>query len=111
MNSHLGHTVAQLVETLRYRPEGRGFDSRRCHWNFSLTQSFRLHYGPGFESASNKNEYQKYFLERKGSHCVSLITLPHSCADCFEIWDLQRPLSLRECPGLHRHSFNYAHLY
>jgi len=22
---------------LRYKPEGRGFDSRWCHWNFSLT--------------------------------------------------------------------------
>jgi hypothetical protein len=29
--------VAQLVEALRYKPEGRGFDSRRRHWNFSLT--------------------------------------------------------------------------
>jgi hypothetical protein len=29
--------VAQLVEALRYNLEGRGFDSRWCHWNFSLT--------------------------------------------------------------------------
>jgi len=29
--------VAQLVEALRYMPEGRGFDSQWCHWNFSLT--------------------------------------------------------------------------
>jgi hypothetical protein len=29
--------VAQLIEALRYKPEGRGFDSRCCHWNFSLT--------------------------------------------------------------------------
>jgi len=33
----LGHAVAQLVETLRYKPEGRGFDFRWYHWNFSLT--------------------------------------------------------------------------
>ena len=33
----LGYAVAQLVEALRYKPEGRGFDSRWCHWNFSLT--------------------------------------------------------------------------
>jgi hypothetical protein len=32
-----GHAVAQLVEALRYNPEGRRFDSRWCHWNFSLT--------------------------------------------------------------------------
>ena len=31
------HALAQLVEALRYKPEGRGFDSRWCHWNFSLT--------------------------------------------------------------------------
>ena len=31
-----GHAVAQLVEALRYKPEGREFDSRWCHWNFSL---------------------------------------------------------------------------
>ena len=30
------HAVAQLVEALRYKSEGRGFDSRWCHWNFSL---------------------------------------------------------------------------
>jgi len=26
--SYFGHVVAQLVEALRYKPEGRGFDSR-----------------------------------------------------------------------------------
>ena len=32
-----GQAVAQLVEALRYKPEGRGFDSLWCHWNFLLT--------------------------------------------------------------------------
>ena len=31
-----GNAVAQLVEALRYKSIGRGFDSRWCHWNFSL---------------------------------------------------------------------------
>ena len=31
-----GHAVAQLVETLRYKPEGHGFDSRWCHRNFFI---------------------------------------------------------------------------
>jgi hypothetical protein len=31
-----GHAVAQLVEALRYKPEGRGFDSPWCHWDFSF---------------------------------------------------------------------------
>ena len=25
-----------VVKALRYKPAGRGFDSRWCHWNFSL---------------------------------------------------------------------------
>jgi hypothetical protein len=29
--------VAQVIEALRYKPEGRGSDSQWCHWNFSLT--------------------------------------------------------------------------
>jgi hypothetical protein len=29
--------VAQLVEALRYKPEGRGFDSRWCYWTITLT--------------------------------------------------------------------------
>ena len=32
-----GHAVAQLVEALRYKAEGRGFDSRWCQWNLSMT--------------------------------------------------------------------------
>jgi hypothetical protein len=26
-----------VVKVLRYKSEGRWFDSRWCHWNFSLT--------------------------------------------------------------------------
>jgi hypothetical protein len=51
-----------MVEALRYKPEGRGFNSRWCHWNFLLIQSFRPHYGPRIDSASNRNENQEYFL-------------------------------------------------
>ena len=32
-----GHAVEKLVEALRYKTEGRRFDSRWCHWSFSLT--------------------------------------------------------------------------
>jgi len=34
--SFLGQAVAQLVEALRYKPEGRGFDFRWCHWNVAI---------------------------------------------------------------------------
>jgi len=34
---------------------------------FSDIKSFRSHYGPGFDSASNRNEYQEYFLGVKAA--------------------------------------------
>jgi hypothetical protein len=37
--------VAQSVEAMRCKPEGRGFDSRWCNWYFSLTYFFLPHYG------------------------------------------------------------------
>jgi hypothetical protein len=39
------------------------------------------------DSASNRNEYQKYFLGGKGGRCLGLTTLPPSFADCLEIWE------------------------
>jgi len=35
-----GHAVAQLVEALPCEPEGRGFLSGYCHWNFSFFNPF-----------------------------------------------------------------------
>jgi hypothetical protein len=32
-----GERDGAVVEALRYKPEGRGTDSRWCHWNISLT--------------------------------------------------------------------------
>jgi len=40
---------------------------RWCHWNFLLTLSFRPHYGPGVDSATNINEYQEYFVGVKAA--------------------------------------------
>jgi hypothetical protein len=85
--------VAQLVEAQRYKPEGRGFDSR---------------YGPGVDSASNRNEYQEYFLEGKGGRCVGLTTLPPSCADYLEIWQPQPPGAIRACPALYWDCFTFT---
>ena len=41
---------------------------------------FRSHYGPGVDSASNRNEYQEHFLGVKSGRCVGLTTLPPSWA-------------------------------
>jgi hypothetical protein len=37
VNYYMGYVVAQVVEALCHKPEGRGFVSRWCHWNFSST--------------------------------------------------------------------------
>jgi hypothetical protein len=87
-----------VIESLSYKTEGRGIDSRWCHWNFSLT-SFWPHCGPGVYSASNRNEYQEYILG-KGGRCVGLTILPPLCADCIKIWEPQPPGTLRACHGL-----------
>ena len=96
----LGHAMAQFVEALRYKPEGGGFDSRWCRWDFSLMSSFRPHYNPAADSASNRNEYQEYFLGGKSGRWVGLTTLPPSCADCLEFWEPQPPGTLRACRHL-----------
>jgi len=62
-----GDAVAQLNGGIALKTKGRGLESRCCHWNFSLTQSFRPHYGPGVDSASNRNEYEKKFLGVKAA--------------------------------------------
>jgi hypothetical protein len=45
-----------------YVTEGRWFDPRWCHGIFHWHKSFWSHYGPGVDSASNRNEYQVYFM-------------------------------------------------
>ena len=37
INTPMLHALVQLVDALRYKPEGGGFDSRWCHWNLPLT--------------------------------------------------------------------------
>jgi hypothetical protein len=59
--------VAQLVEALHYKPEGRGFDFRWCHWVFDCHNPSGSNFGPGVDSASNRNEYQECFLGVKAA--------------------------------------------
>ena len=82
----------------------RDFPADNNHSNKSVIriceEHYRTFYGHGVDTASNRNEYQKYFLEGKGGRCVELTTLPPSCADYLEIWEPQPPGTLRACPGL-----------
>ena len=103
-----GHALVQLVEALRYQSAGHGFDSRWYHWNFSLTQFFRPLYGPGVDSASNRNQYQEYFLEGTGGWCLGLTTLPPSCAASLEIWEPHLLGKRMACPGLYLDCFIFT---
>jgi len=76
--------------------------------NFSLTLSFRSHYGPVIHSTSNRSEYWKYFLECKGGRCVGLTALPNSCADFLEMWEPKPPGTLRASPGLNWDCFTFT---
>jgi len=39
-----------------------------CQWIFFIDiKSFRSHYGPGVDSAYNRNDYQEHFLEVKAA--------------------------------------------
>ena len=51
------HYVAQVFDALRYKSEGHWFDFPWADGDFSLTWSFRPHYGPGVGSASKRNEH------------------------------------------------------
>ena len=76
--------MSQLVEALRYNPEGRGFDARWYHWNFS---SFRSHYGPGVDSALTEicTRNISGVGGGTGGRCVRLTTFPPSYVDFLEI--------------------------
>jgi len=50
-----------MVKVLCNKSEGLWFDPRWCQFFIDI-KSFRLHCGPGVDSASNRNEYQEYFL-------------------------------------------------
>ena len=73
--------MTYLVETMRYKPEGLGLDSRWGHRGLSFLYSFRPPYGPGVDSSSDRNEYQVYLLRGKGEQCVELANV----APCIEI--------------------------
>jgi hypothetical protein len=64
------------------------------------------------DSASNRNEYQEYFLQVKGGQCLGLIILQPLCADCLKIWESQPPGTLTEpVIGLYKDCFTcFVHM-
>ena len=67
----------------------------------------------GVESASNRNEYQVYFLGGKGGRCVRLTTLPPSCAVVMKYGNLNFLESsgpLQACNGTALPSYTYIYI-
>jgi hypothetical protein len=62
-------------------------------------------YGPGVNSASNRNEYQEYLLWLKYDRCGGLTTFRHLYAHCLEMWELQPLGTSRAFPCLYRVCF------
>jgi hypothetical protein len=86
----MGYAVAQVVEALRYKPEGRGFDSQCVIEIFG--HFYRPHYSRGVDSASNGNEYQGYLLEVKATlSCGSCLEILGS-SNCWSPQGLSRPV-------------------
>jgi hypothetical protein len=61
------HAAALLVDTLRYKPEGRRFDADEVLVPFHRHKYFRPHYVSEVDSASNRNEFQDYLLGVKAT--------------------------------------------
>jgi len=74
-SSNVGDRGSTVVKALRYKSEGRCSIPDGVIGIFNW-QSFRSHYGLEVDSASNRNEYQEYFLRVKSGRCVRLTTLP-----------------------------------
>jgi hypothetical protein len=56
---HVWSTRYVVVETLGYKPEGHGFDTRWGEWMSSIYLIFPVTLGPGVYSASNRSEDRK----------------------------------------------------
>jgi hypothetical protein len=84
---------------------GRSWVRVPMRWNFS---SFQPHYGPGVDSASNRNEDQESSWEVKGGRRVSLTTLPLLWADCLDnVGHPQRLTTLWASMAWYRDSFMF----
>ena len=74
----MGTAVAQWLRCCAINRKVAGSIPAGVSGFFIDIKSFRLHYGPGVETASNRNEYQEYFLGVKLS-VRKADNLPPSC--------------------------------
>ena len=69
-----GTTVAQWLRCCATNRKVAGLIPARVSGFFIDIKSFRSHYGPGIDSASNRNEYQVFFLRVKANGAQGLQT-------------------------------------
>ena len=63
----MGTAVAQWLRCFATNRKVAGLIPAGVSGIFIDIKSFRSHYGPGVDSASNRNGYQGYFLEVKAA--------------------------------------------
>ena len=59
--------MAQCLRCCAINPQVAGSIPAGVSGFFIDVKSFRSHYGPGVDSASNRDEYQEHFLELKAA--------------------------------------------
>jgi hypothetical protein len=52
---HLGHVVSQLVQTLCYKTDSRGFDAQCSHWEWNSSRTEALILTQPLTQMSTKN--------------------------------------------------------
>ena len=77
MRTKWGTAVAQWLRCCATNPKVAGSIPASVSGFFTDIKYFRSHYGPRVYSASNRNEYQKYFLGGKGGRCLRLTIYHH----------------------------------
>jgi hypothetical protein len=94
------YTVAQMIETLCYKPDGSGFETRLGKWTHSIYLIFPQALGSGVYSASNKNEYQKQ--QQKFLDSRARLTSP-LWADCLDNMGFSTSHNLRASTACYKY--------
>jgi hypothetical protein len=76
-----------LVEALRYKPEGREFESWWCHGNFPFNIILPVALWPWVLFSLWEKWVPGIFSWGKDGRCIGLTTLPPSYTECLEIWN------------------------
>jgi len=79
---------AQLVEALRCKPGGRGFDSRWCHWNFDVEYIYGFVRWGGLQAKSMTSQRAAFKMADMRYYCnVMTTTRWRLCVTMFYIFN------------------------